>query len=406
MKKIYTPLIVAAVCLTVSCIRLTNEEPSSASLQVNLSVPEGTGVEIDLTDVEVRLQNKSASFVYTAHPDASGHVRFDVQPGKYDLMASVHYKITRVSANASLNEFLLTSEGIVQEDGSVKPALLALEMNVVPPGAPLIIKEIYYHGSSTLDGANYTKDRYLSLYNNAGEGGEDVYLDSLCISTIFPYNSTTGDNPWYGRDTIPIAQMFWMIPGTGKEHCLHPGEGVTIAMIAAVDHSARAVSGLQLNRVKFGCYAESLPGHEIAAGVTPLVCYMCGQGNTWAFSIHSPATVIFRPEMGVDAYWKDSMKWERYQPGQTTGTKYYHIPKSWIIDGVEAVDKPEGAVKRLPSSIDVSYVYMNSSHYSGKCITRIPDEESSTPSVTVYKDTNNSGEDFEHDTPLNPYYCR
>jgi len=399
-------MIVAAVPLTVCCTRLTNEKPSSASLQVNLSVPQGTTSLIDITDVEVRLQNKSASFTYIAYPDASGSVRFDVQPGKYDLLASVYYKTSRVSANASLNEFLLTSEGIVQEDGSIRPALLNLEMNVVPPGDPLIIKEIYYHGSSTPDGANYTKDRYLSLYNNAGEGGEDIYLDSLCIATIFPYNSTTGDNPWYGRDTIPIAQMFWMIPGTGKEHCLHPGEGVTIAMIAAVDHSSRAVSGLQLNRVRFGCYAESLPGHEIAAGVIPLVCYMCGQGNTWAFSIHSPATVIFRPEMGVDAYWNDSARWERYQPGQTTGTKYYHIPKEWIIDGVEAADKPEGAVKRLPATIDVSCVYMNSAHYSGKCITRVLDEESSTLSVSVYKDTNNSGEDFEHDAPLNPYYCR
>lgn len=399
-------MVTAAVCTEVSCIRLTWQEPSSASLQLNLSIPEGTGVDIDITDVEVRLQNKSAAFVHTACPDTSGHVEFKVQPGKYDLLASVHYKTTRVSANASLNEFLLTSEGIVQDDGSILPALLNLEMTVVPPGDPLIIKEIYYHGSSTLDGANYTKDRYITLYNNSGEGGEDIYLDSLCIATIFPHNSTGGDNPWYGRDTIPIAQMFWMIPGTGKEHCLHPGEGVTIAVIAAVDHTGRAVSGLQLNRVRFGCYSENLTGHEITAGVIPLVCYMCGQGTAWASSIHSPATVIFRPAMGVDAYWNDSATWERYKPGETSGTKYYHIPKNWIIDGVEAVDKPEGAVKRLPSSVDVSYVYMNSSHYSGKCITRIMDEESSTESVKVFQDTNSSSADFDHDAPLTPYYCR
>jgi len=396
----------AVLCfLTCSCLKEAEEAKTVATVNITLKVPSETTAAIDFTDVEVKLSNKTAPFTYIGYPDEQGRISFSVQPGKYDILASAQYRATRISVNGSVSEFLLTEKGIVQVDGSVKSADISLELNVVLPGHPLIIKEIYYHGSSTFEGANYTKDRYLTLYNNAGEGGEDIYLDSLCIATIYPYNSTTGSNAWSGMDTIAIAQMFWMIPGDGHTYRLRPGEGTTIAMIAAVDHTTRATSKLQLNKVQFGCYSESLSGHEIAAGVTPLVCYMCGQGNAWAASIHSPAMVIFKTPMNVEDYYADITTWKRYEPGKSSGTLYYHIPKTWIIDGVECADKPEGAIKRLPSTIDASYVYIRAAHYSGTCVTRIEDSYAST-SVKVYKDTNNSDADFDHDAPLNPIYCR
>jgi len=404
----YRLIITAAILcsLICSCLKQAEDAKSVATVNITLKVPAETSSLIDFTDVKVRLSNKTAPFIYTGFADAQGRITFSVQPGKYDILASAEYRATRISVNGSVSEFLLTAEGIVGDDGSVKPADINMDLNVVLPGNPLIIKEIYYHGSSTPEGANYTKDRYLTLYNNAGEGGDDIYLDSLCIATIYPHNSTTGSNPWNGMDTIAIAQMFWMIPGDGHTYRLRPGEGTTVAMIAAVDHSSRATSQLQLNRVQFGCYSESLPGHEIAAGVTPLVCYMCGQGTAWASSIHSPAMVIFKTPMGVDDYYNDITTWKRYEPGKSSGTMYYHIPKTWIIDGVECADKPEGAIKRLPSTIDASYVYIRAAHYSGTCVTRIEDSYASTTSVKVYKDTNNSDADFDHDAPLNPIYCR
>lgn len=409
MMKIMTRLFITAAIaclLTASCVKQAEDEKSVAEVNITLKLPSDIKTSIDLSQVEVTLSNKTSPFTYTGYPDADGRISFSVQPGKYDILASAEYRISRISVNGSVSEFLLTQNGIVQEDGSIKGSDIDLTLNVVLPGDPLIIREIYYHGSSTLEGANYTKDRYLTLYNNAGEGGETVYLDSLCIATIYPYNSTTGSNAWSGRDTIAIAQMFWFIQGDGHTYPLRPGESATIAMIAAVDHSSRATSGLQLNRVQFGCYSENLPVHEIAAGVTPLVCYMCGQGTAWAASIHSPAMVIFRTPMDVDAYYGDTSTWKHYEPGKTSGTEYYHIPKSWILDGVECVDKPEGAVKRLPSSIDASYVYIRAAHYSGTCVTRKIDDYASTSTVKVYKDTNNSDADFDHDAPLNPVYCR
>ena len=384
MKKCSLILGALLLLLVVSCYR---EEPSVAHLTVQLRLQE-TDVEVDLTQLEVRLQNKSADFTYMEHPDADGLVSFDVQPGKYDVVASAWFKATRIAVNGASEEFILLVE-----------LRLEIPLLVAVPN-PLIIREAYFHGSSTLEGANYTKDTYIELYNNAGPGGQTLYLDSLCLAAIFPYNSTTGNNAWTGSDKLAIAQMYWMFPGDGHTYPLAPGESAVVACQAAVDHAGRATSGLHLNKAHFGCWSETLPRQEIAAGVVPMVLNMTGQGNAWALSVHSPAIVVFRPEMGVAAWQSQAAVWEDYEPGTSSGSKYWHIHKDWILDGVECVDSPSAAIKRLPGSVDASYVWMRSGHYSGLCVTRRLDFTEG--GIDVFQDTNNSDADFLPDSTPSP----
>ena len=395
MKKFSVILSGLLLLIVTACFQ---EVPSVAHLTVRLRLGE-TAVPVDLTALEVRLQNKNADFAYTAHPDADGLVSFDVQPGKYDVVAAGWFSSTRIAVNGASEEFILTATDLIDAQGQARAPLLEILLNVAVPN-PLIIREAYYHGSSTLEGANYAKDTYIELYNNAGPGGQTVYLDSLCLAAIFPYNSTTGNNAWAGRDTIPVAQMCWMFPGDGHSWPLAPGESAVVACIAAVDHGGRATSGLALNRAHFGCWSETLSRHEIAAGVVPMVLFMTGQGNQWALSIHSPAIVVFRPEPGVAAWQAQASVWEAYEPGKTSGTKYWHIAKSWILDGVECVDSPSSAIKRLPGSVDASYVWMRSGHYSGKCVTRRLDFTEN--GIEVFMDTNNSDADFIPDSTPSP----
>lgn len=400
MKRL--PLIILLLLLA-GCLR--NEvsdkafvEEGVACLTVTFDVP--AGMDIDLGALTVKLQNKEKPFSYSMHPASDGRAEFSVQPGKYDILASAFFSDTHISVVGSVPYFLLTAEGIVAEDGSVSAAQIRVPLNVSVPGE-LVFREVYYHGCVTLDGASYTKDTYLEIYNNTGSNGKTMYLDSLCIAALYPANSTTGSNAWAGRDTIPIFQMFWMFPGDGNSHPLKPGESAVVAAIAAVDHGGRCTSGLNLGKAHFGCYDETLPKHEISAGVTPMIMYMTGQGTAWALSIHSPAVVLFKPSMGVANYMKDAATWERYAPGESSGTRYRHIAKEWILDGVDCADSPYASIKRLPASVDASYVWMRSSHYSGKCISRVP--ESVENGIIFYRDTNNSAEDFLSDQTPAPH---
>lgn len=395
------PLILLLL-LSWSCLKNGVSDPrfrekGAAPLRICLSVPDD--VSIDLTAIDIKVQNKERPFAYTLHPDATGVAEIRLQGGKYDILASAYFRDTRVSVVGAESDFLLTAGGIVGEDGSLRPAEINIGLNVSVPG-DLVFREVYYHGSVTLEGAAYTKDTYLEIYNNTGPKGKTMYLDSLCIAALYPANSTTGSNAWAGRDTIPVFQMFWMFPGEGETYPLAPGESAVVAAQAAVDHSKRCTSGLNLGKAHFGCYDEQLPKHEISAGVTPMVMYMTGQGTAWALSIHSPAVVLFKPEMGVANYMKDAARWERYAPGESSGTRYRHIAKQWILDGVDCADSPSASVKRLPSSVDASYVWMRSPHYSGKCISRVV--ESVEEGIAIYRDTNNSAEDFQPDQKPSP----
>ena len=369
----------------------------AARLRIVLCAPEGYS-DLPFEEIDIKIQNKDRPFSYSVSPDSDGTADIRLQPGKYDVLASARIRSRHISVAGSEPDFLLSNEGIIGADGSASPAEVRINLNVSVP-EELIFREIYYHGCSTPEGANYTKDTYLELYNNTGPEGKTIYLDSLCIAALYPANSTTGGNAWAGRDTIPIFQMFWMFPGDGQTYALAPGESAVVAAIAAVDHGGRCTSALNLSKAHFGCYDENLPKHEIAAGVTPMVMYMTGQGTAWALSIHSPAVVLFRPSMGVSAYMKDS-SWERYAPGEHSGTRYRHIAAGWILDGVDCADSPSASIKRLPASVDASYVWMRSSHYSGKCISRKLDSEEG--GIACYLDTNNSAEDFLPDQTPSP----
>ena len=399
MRRLFPILLILALA---GCLRNEVSDPArvgdgAARLKIVLSSPDLATIPLD--EVTIKIQNKERPFSYSAHPGADGVAELLLQPGKYDVLASSVFPDLGVAVSGSQPDFLLSENGIISEDGAVAAPELTIVLNVSTPGE-LVFREIYYHGCVTLEGASYTKDTYLEIYNNTGAHGRTLYLDSLCIAALYPANSTTGSNAWAGRDTIPVFQMIWMFPGDGHTYALAPGESAVVAAIAAVDHSGRCTSGLNLSKAHFGCYDEALPKHEIAAGVTPMVMYMTGQGTAWALSIHSPAVVLFKPSMGMAKYMEDAATWERYAPGESSGTRYRHIAKEWILDGVDCADSPSASIKRLPASIDASYVWMRSSHYSGKCISRAL--EFTEDGIDFYRDTNNSAEDFIPDQSPSP----
>lgn len=386
MKRYYIILLILMVFGATGCLKETD---NTITLDIALKLPEeNADLQLDMTQIEVKLQNQNIPFTFTTNPNEDGIATFKVQPGKYDVVASAYFESTRTAVNASIPEFIVTES-----------KTLETELILAMPNS-LIIREFYYQGSQTYEGSAYNRDQYFELYNNAGAGGQTIYLDSLCVAAIYPANSTSANNAWQGRDTIPMFQMFWMFPGNGTTYPLAPGESCVVATMAAVDHSDRATSKLQLNKAHFGCYADHLTHHEIAAGVTPMICYMVGKGTGWGISVNSPALVIFKPDRSIDEYMSQSYIWERYEPGTTSGTKFWHIPKDWIIDGIECFAQPDGGNKRLPGDIDASYICMKSPTNSGKCITR--KVEFTTDGVEVFFDTNNSDKDFIPDSEPSP----
>lgn len=378
-------ILFAASLLPVFLPGCTDVEPVYSTLSITVKPPPDQA-GIDLTAVKVRAQAVDEPIFYETFPDVSGHAVLNVSPGRYTLLLSALYP-EGFSVSASQSEFLALS---------AETTVFSFTLDLALSGG-IIFRQIYYAGSKTLDGANYSKDQFLELYNNTDQV---YYLDSLCVGTLAPANSTVSNNPWMGLDTLGLFQMTWMIPGKGTDYPLAPGESVVLAF-NAVDHTARATSGLDLSRAHFGFYDEELPNHEKHPDVPALKRIFAGQGTAYTMSVHSPAPVIFRPVMGVARWLADVERWQNYQPGSTSGLKYMHIHRSWILDGVECVQNPANALKRQPASVDAGFTWLRQGQNKGNAVVRKVKEILPSGRI-IYSDTNNSTGDFLYDVPAAP----
>lgn len=382
MKKNLFLLI--CILLLSSCL---NEEQTAAlaTFEIQATLPEDC-VDIDMTKIVVKIQNKDFPVVYQKNLDADGKVGFLIESGRYS--ATISSRTVDGIFNSLCSEFILTNSGILNTEQGGLSNVLTMKLEVAAPGG-LIFREIYYVGSKTSLGTSYLKDQYFELYNNTAD---TFFLDSLCIGGIFPVNTTGTNFSWQGKDTIALFQMVWRIPGAGHDYPLGPGKSAVIAM-NAVDHTGLGSSNLNMSKAHFGFYDPLLAGHEKHPDVPALIRIVVGQGTAYSISVGSPALVIFRPAMGVQAYLNNRAKWERYQPGTSSGTKYWHIAKEWILDGVECSTGTTINIKRLPVAIDAGFAYTEGNN-SGLAIRRkveqvLPDNR------IIYQDTNNSSVDFE-----------
>jgi hypothetical protein len=122
----------------------------------------------------------------------------------------------------------------------------------------------------------------------------------------------------------------------------------------------------------------------------------------WIHSVFGYATVIFRMPQGVT--------WQNYvadpanfmtTPGSTSSTKYFLVDKSMVVDAVEIVQAdPSKRYKRLPAELDAGYTYLDGGTYCSKSVRR--KANLIVGGRVIYKDTNNSTEDFLHDVTPTP----
>lgn len=354
---------------------------------------------------EITIINPTNGAEYKLLSDNQGKVSIDLQYGFYRV--SVTDKGTPLSGAIPL--FNRTIDQIRLTDTLKGDMNLNVEL-ILSYAGQLVIKEVYYRGCTGADNKTFQYDKYLSIYNNSNEV---AYLDSVCLGTVEPYNAPTSPSNWNYtnsegqkvlRDTIPIIEAVWQFPGTGTSHPLQPGEEAVIALSAAVNHTILRPMSVNLDVPGYWvCYNQRYtnanyhpsPGPNLANRWLDLL-WKEGTATAYPFSTSSPAVVIFRiPEIGAQAYVNNPANRSR-RPASTSSTEYVMIPSAWVLDGVECFDR-DTKNKRLPSSIDASYILMaDADRYLGKTIHRVVDEEatSNAGGRIVYKDTNNSSNDF------------
>lgn len=379
MKKGFYLLLVLLLFLA-SC---SDDENRSSSVYIQLLPPDGYST-LPYEEMEVTLTNKDQGTMYSLHCSSTGQASFNVEPGYYT--ASVHYQ----AASGLVFSGRIESLSLLRDEAE---AIIELPLLLAKTSA-LVIKEIYFGGCKGQNNKDYQADQYVTLYNNSDQ---IVYLDGLCLGIVDPgYNQ---ESPWMNytdMERIPVNDLTWQFPGSGKEYPLAPGEETTIAT-NAVDHTGgeyQHANSVDLSGVDWGFWDVNLERQTIAAGVKPMALLVNLNPLLVMYSlpVFGPTFMVFSLQESPEKYVQNPENREPRPKANNQDKQYLMVPKEWVIDCVECV-KDIDSPKRVPNELDNGKCYIPGDRYSGRSIIR--KKAGTTDGRTIYQDTNNSTEDME-----------
>jgi hypothetical protein len=369
----------------------------SYNLTLALVFPQGFTVAPMPGGVEVKITNVQTGREIVALADASGKVTTVLTEGKYNIRSSFTVKVNvdEYSFNGMLGNYLLTKESAVKID---------LEMASNSGG--FVFKEIYFAGSRTPDGKNYYSDQFHEIYNNTND---TLYADKLCIGVL--QQTGTSPNNWVNADgsfldDLPIIYHVWIVPGNGKEHPVYPGKNLVIAQDGInhkKDPNGNPASPVDLSKADWETYVD-VAGKDIDAPGVPNLTMMYTTSTSsvdWLTSVNGSAVILFRLPVEWQTYVANPANFKA-SPGSPSTTKYFMVNKSNVIDAVEVVQVDETKrYKRLPTTLDAGYTYLDGGSYCSKSVRR--KVKMIVSGRVIYKDTNNSTVDFLHDLTPTPF---
>ena len=261
--------------------------------------------------------------------------------------------------------------------------------------ADFVIEEVYFAGSTTPEGKQYSGDQYFKIYNNSDSV---LYADGLVIlESEFTTSRQYDYTPDIMSQAMTVAHVY-AIPGNGKEYPVQPGESILICD-KAIDHTVATPNSFDLRNANFEWYNDNdrdvdnpeVPNLDIIYSSTLTIWTLNNQGLK-AYAI---------ARMGVDkqTFLKDYLYECSYvNSGITMTRNFYKFPNEWIIDAVNISNKAQYIWNVVDASLDMGFTYCgevasDKNRYNKsvrrKVLSTTPDGRK------ILKDTNNSTEDFE-----------
>jgi hypothetical protein len=368
------------------------EIPTTFDMVVTVKYPDAFSQGNGIAGVEVKVTNIQTGREYVAVTGTDGKARFDLRGGNYNIVVSVMeereievegYTVKKsVLFTGALNGQLITSEGNSYD----------LQLGYTVENEGFVIKELYTSGCRTPELKSYQADKFFEIYNNTDKV---LYSDGLCFGVVHP-TTTDKPSPWVDAngkllDRIPLWSFVAIVPGTGKEHPIPPGTSFVVALsgLNHRDDPKGNPNSIDLSHAAWELYVEDGMYVDVPS-VPNMMMQRITAGTAMIFDVRGQVCILFRlPSDDLQAVFTDQNNY-MVQPGGTF--KCFMVPYGWVIDGVEnARLSDQGVYKRLPAMIDAGYIQTRG---SGEKVSIHRKVMKVVDGRTIYKDTNNSSEDF------------
>ena len=423
-------LTMAIAALFTACSENDAPEVSSASVKVSVKIDK-TFEKAKAQKVAITLRNTNTGKETAYETTLNGTVELPNLPvDMYDITASYTLpasEYNEITGEKSTEDVLFSAAATGVQLQPNKETTINLELTTSTTD-DFVLKTIYYAGSDSKK-AGGEDDRFIEIYNNSSR---TLYADSLCFALTtmnrYGYLADGKPHPYMNKNIYftPNGTYDWsksegmtdteganskyvygnvviMVPGSGKDYPIKPGESFIIAPFAQnykqpfTKENGKQVtpewpdSTLDLSKAEFDVvypHNEELDNQNAAN----MVIIEKGNHRFMRFSRNGKeGYAIFRHP--------SPSKLPRYlRPYRdlknSDGTVFMQIPINCIIDAVEVINpNADGYVspKAFPKQLDASYAY-SKPDYSFRCISRKVSRVNE--GRRILQDLNNSALDF------------
>ena len=358
------------------------------SVTFHLQAPDKVAITqyatLTLTLTELN-KNEKVEKVY--HNVSSSDFKLELSAGSYEVRAagSVNYTQSGTTATGEVAGFVSKIDILTATTYTVP-----LSLKITPSGeGDFIIEEIFFAGTATLEGKQYFGDQYIKLYNPTDRV---LYADGLVLADSEFLTVTKRDyTPNIMAEAFTAGSMV-QIPGTGTQYPVQPGASIVIAE-QGINHKENNPNSIDLSKADFENFYPPKVKDVDGVGVTNNI-------NLYGIFIFNNrgnrSYVIARfPEGTATATLQ-------YDYEYKVGTKLMQrqalkIPNNWIVDAVNLSTKKGFEWIVTAPSLDAGYTYVandekDTSRYSKSVRRKVLSEKNGKP---IFKDTNDSTEDFE-----------
>lgn len=359
------------------------------ALQVNF--PDNFST-IPAANATVSFRNTNTGVQFTFTTDSEGRILVDsLLKGSYEVNAfrkvepAEALQLVGIDAEIFLNAAI---PNLSIGDNNV-PEVLKLK-GTLPGG--LVFKEVFYTGSRTPAGGSYFSDQFYEIYNNSAD---TIYADSLCIANTGGTSGQSSTGRTWGFMSDPdhvYLQNVWMVPGTGRDHPIAPGESIIIAQ-DGINHQDDPLGNpsspvnLGLGRADFETYVPRSDNRDLDSDVPNLTAiYLGSVGFDWLVPVFGPGMVIFRHSnvAALPLF---------VEPNNTSSAQYMQVPIDSVYDAVDFLANANAVnFKRIPVALDAGFKFCSGT-YVGESVRR--KVRTSINGRRVLQDFNNTTEDFE-----------
>ncbi len=399
MKTRFLFMFLAIMGLTLTTVSCNSDDSSNGIInntpsKITLAFTAENMSEIKGMTVEFKETNTGA---VTTKEITTSPSEIELKKGSYTATANGKIKL------ATGEE--MDAAGSVTFDLTQETQNINIKLTIKIFSEDFIIEEVFFTGVLTMEGKNYNSGRYFKITNNTNKVLNTAGL--LVMKSEFNPSLKNDNTPEIREEAFAVSGVLMIPTNLGKD--VQPGDFIVIADMA-MNHKTTNIPAFDLSKADYEFPNLDNPSlGQVDNPAVPDAKVIYTTMNFNMFFLHNrgfESYAIARfPQGETVETWLANYKYDyQYlnQAGNITKKSAYKVPNTWILDGVNCAVQAKWLHNPLGSAIDNSYTSCGTIDSDperfGKTVRRkiIGTMENGKP---MYKDTNNSDQDFVKMSP-------